>query len=317
MKSKVFLIAIAMMIFGVSNAEAQNRQGRNFGNCPYGYYTNPEDCPNQELLQELGVERNAFDKQLTPADKTRLAEIRTQLHSLQSQNWQQRQQMFDNNSNYTPTLAERQQIRVNRTKIQNLRLQADEIADNYFDAIVNILDNYRPSAVTGYGYGYGGRGYRGQGCGGNRMNGQGYGCGNRMNGQGYGSGNRMNGQGYGRGAGAGMRGICPFSPTGYLLWDTSQPWPQAAVDAADNTSINLFPNPATDNVQVFFDVENSEKILISITDRTGNPVWSGKELQADKGQFTHNISLKDFRPGVYFVRIDTGSDQWVRRLVVR
>ena len=304
MKSKVFLIAIAMMFFGVSNAEAQNRQGRNFGNCPYGY--NAGDCPNQDLLQELSVERNAFDKQLTPADKTRLAEIRTQLQSLRSQNWQQ----FNNNYNNTPTLAERQQIRVNRTKIQNLRLEADEIADNYFGEIVSILDNYRPTA----GQGYGRRGNGNQRGGGNCM---GYGPGNRMNGQGYGAGNRMNGQGYGRGGGAGMRGMGPFSPTGFLLWDTAQPWPQAAVDAADETKINLFPNPATDNVQVFFDVENSGKITISITDRNGNPVWSSKEMQADKGQFTHNISLKEFQTGVYFVKIDAGNDQWVRRLVIR
>jgi hypothetical protein len=309
MKSKVFLIAIAMMVFGLTSAEAQNRPGKNFGNCPYGYNTTPGNCPNQELLQELSAERDAFDKQLSQTDRTRLAEIRSQLQSLHNQNWQQRQQMYDNN--YTPTVAERQQMRENRTKIQGLRLEADEIADNYFDAIVGILDSYRPAASQGYG----GRG-NGKRGGGNCM-GYGNGSGNRMNGQGYGYGNRMNGQGYGRGAGAGMRGMGHFTPTGFLLWDTSQPWPQTAMDATDNTNINLFPNPATDIVQVFFDVDSDEKVIITITDRTGNQRWSSKELQAEKGRFTHNISVKGFEPGIYFVNINTGTEQWVRQLVVR
>jgi hypothetical protein len=311
MKSKVFLIAIAMMFLGAFNGEAQNRMGRNFGNCPNGYNSNQANCPNQELLQELSAERDAFDKQLSQTDRTRLAEIRTQLQSLHNQNWQKRQLMYDNN--YTPTVAERQQMRVNRTKIQGLRLEVDEMADNYFDAIVGILDNYRPAAGAGYGNNGRGNGKRG---GGNCM-GYGNGYGNRMNGQGYGSGNRMNGQGYGRGPGAGMRGIGPFTPTGFLLWDTSQSWPQTAMDAADNTNINLFPNPATDNVQVFFDVDKNEKITITITDRTGKQRWSGKDLQTEKGRFTHNISLKDFETGIYFVNIDTGTEQWVRQLVVR
>lgn len=217
--------------------------------------------------------------------------------------------MIDNNN--PPTLAERQQMRVNRTKIQDLRLEADEIADNYFDAITSILDNYRPAAVN-----YGGRGNGRQRGDGNCM---GYGNGNGRNGNGYGAGNRMNGQGqgYGRGNGAGMRGMGPFTPTGFLLWDTAQPWPQATDNATDEKAIGLFPNPATDNVQVFFDVDNAEKVTISITDRAGNPMWSSNELQASKGRFTHNINLKDFQPGVYLVIIDAGNDQWVRRLVVR
>lgn len=307
MKSKVFLIAIAMMVVGVTNTEAQNRPGKNFGNCPYGY--NQGNCPNQELLQELSAERDAFDKQLSQTDRARIAEIRTQLQSLQNLNWEQRQQMIDNNN--PPTLAERKQMRENRAKIQDLRLEADEIADNYFDAIVGILDNYRPAAGN-----YGGRGNGRQRGNGNCM---GYGPGNGRNGNGYGAGNRMNGQGqgYGRGNGAGMRGMGPFTPTGFLLWDTAQPWPQATDNATDENAIGLFPNPATDNVQVFFDVDNAEKVTISITDRAGNPMWSSNELQASKGRFTHNINLKDFQPGVYLVTIDAGNDQWVRRLVVR
>jgi hypothetical protein len=307
MKRKVFLIAMAIMMVGATTTEAQNRPGKNFGNCPYGYNITSGNCPNQELLQELSAERDAFDKHLSQTDRTRISEIRTRLQSLQNQNLELRQQMIDDNN--PPTLAQRQQMRVNRANIQDLRLEADEIADNYYDAIISILDNYR--SATGN---YGGRGISRQRGNGNCM---GYGSGNGRNGNGYGAGRPMSGQGYGRGNGAGMRGMGPFTPTGFLLWDTSQSLPQTNENNANENAIGLFPNPATDNVQVFFDIDNDQKIIISITDRAGNLIWSSNELQANEGRFTHNINLKDFQSGIYFVKIDAGSHQWVRRLVVR
>lgn len=84
----------------------------------------------------------------------------------------------------------------------------------------------------------------------------------------------------------------------------------------DNTFQNfaLYPNPNKGNFTISFNSDNSEKISVGVFDIRGRSVFN-KEYQ-NNGLFNENMQLGDLQSGVYLVKVQNGSKQLTKKIVI-
>lgn len=87
--------------------------------------------------------------------------------------------------------------------------------------------------------------------------------------------------------------------------------PNSVADPADIT-FNLFPNPATDVVQIELPSgQNLDQLVVR--DLTGRQVAQDTQLNSDRIQ----LDVAAWPSGIYFVSLEGEGGQWTERLVVR
>lgn len=80
-------------------------------------------------------------------------------------------------------------------------------------------------------------------------------------------------------------------------------------------TLKLFPNPARQLVQLQFGAKEAANVQIDILDKAGRTV-SHQNIAAKGGLNQHEITLDKFPTGVYFVRIQDGSQVTTKKLLV-
>lgn len=78
-------------------------------------------------------------------------------------------------------------------------------------------------------------------------------------------------------------------------------------------SVNVFPNPANDDLNVKF--TSVENYVVSLTDLQGRVISSKSESM--NGEATVTFNVVDLAAGSYIVKINTGSNTLVRNVVVK
>ena len=77
-----------------------------------------------------------------------------------------------------------------------------------------------------------------------------------------------------------------------------------------SSEVKVYPNPASEMVTIS-NASNSEKSSVSIYDVMGRVVkqldFKGKELQ---------LSVENFQPGIYYLKISEGKKQTTKKLIV-
>jgi len=85
---------------------------------------------------------------------------------------------------------------------------------------------------------------------------------------------------------------------------------------ADLGQLRIFPNPASDRVQLSFDLAIVGEVTVQILDVAGRPVLT--ERFADPaGTNRHEVGLGNLPKGIYAVRVVAEGQQWVEKLVLR
>lgn len=80
------------------------------------------------------------------------------------------------------------------------------------------------------------------------------------------------------------------------------------------TNVQLYPNPARDNIQLMINSNSSYNAYILITDASGKSVLSFKEiLQPGSNTFSYNIAL--LSSGLFYLRADTDSGSVVLKFI--
>ena len=98
---------------------------------------------------------------------------------------------------------------------------------------------------------------------------------------------------------AGPRSISGIDETGNLL----------------NSSLSIVPNPATEEVKISFDAENSENSLLQVIDMTGKLVLEqNKQVAPDNNTTTVNVG--SLANGYYLVKVMQGKNSATRKLVI-
>ncbi len=81
-------------------------------------------------------------------------------------------------------------------------------------------------------------------------------------------------------------------------------------------SLALYPNPATSELNIQFDGTSNEKVRISLLDMTSREVAEISNVTASGTQhITYNTS--SLAKGMYFVRIQSGSETMIKKVVIQ
>ncbi len=94
--------------------------------------------------------------------------------------------------------------------------------------------------------------------------------------------------------------------------------PSLSVDNAEATEANvsIYPNPANEESNVNFSLENTTDVQITVTDLSGKTVFTTSLNNAAKGQHTVAIPTAKLSNGVYIVNYNAGNASTAKKLVV-
>ncbi len=116
-----------------------------------------------------------------------------------------------------------------------------------------------------------------------------------------------------------LEGILPQSPGNGLIWDTSEWKSEGNIlvqlasgyeEMKSEKSINIFPNPAGDKLNVRLG-ESKRIIKLDIENFTGQTVFSGEFF--DRQEICMDINT--IQPGWYLLKIDTGKDIFMQKFI--
>ncbi len=82
-------------------------------------------------------------------------------------------------------------------------------------------------------------------------------------------------------------------------------------------ALNLFPNPATDNVQVNYTISSETNVTVSVYDVTGKMISTVSEGNASQGRHFAHINTADLAKGFYTVTVQTTYGSSTSKLIVR
>lgn len=99
------------------------------------------------------------------------------------------------------------------------------------------------------------------------------------------------------------RNFFVWNDNGLTYLDAELNWPASVQNTSVSVSdIKLFPNPATDNINISFTSENNDKATISIIDMSGRTIQY-TEAQITKGSNKLPIALNNLPTGNYTIRL--------------
>jgi Secretion system C-terminal sorting domain/Cleaved Adhesin Domain len=81
--------------------------------------------------------------------------------------------------------------------------------------------------------------------------------------------------------------------------------------------MNLFPNPASDLVQLNYNLKNSSEVAITIYDITGKVVYTENKSSMTAGRNFSMINTAKFAKGYYSVALQTNEGRGVSKLIVK
>ena len=84
----------------------------------------------------------------------------------------------------------------------------------------------------------------------------------------------------------------------------------------DADELTVFPNPVQSYTTISFKLEKSETVRLIIYDITGQLIKTVAEKQFDKGVHIQQLDATAINAGIYFLRIQTGSNIQTRKLVI-
>ncbi len=87
-------------------------------------------------------------------------------------------------------------------------------------------------------------------------------------------------------------------------------------ESKENGSIvNLYPNPATNSVNLLFNLSNAEKVNVRIYNVVGQEL-SNFEKELPAGNNSLNINLENYKQGIYFVKSTIQGKLVTKKLVI-
>ena len=80
--------------------------------------------------------------------------------------------------------------------------------------------------------------------------------------------------------------------------------------------IELFPNPASDQLNISYNLNASTKIRISILDKIGRTIIESKSESKNVGNHISTIDIKHFAKGAYLVQLQTNRSMVTKRFII-
>ncbi len=80
-------------------------------------------------------------------------------------------------------------------------------------------------------------------------------------------------------------------------------------------ALNIWPNPALNNVQISFKKDNQLPVEIRLLDISGREVIR-KKITSNGTDFNTNLNVSSFKKGLYLIEIKNGSHQSIKKLLI-
>lgn len=90
---------------------------------------------------------------------------------------------------------------------------------------------------------------------------------------------------------------------------------QTKLNNLNDDEIKIYPNPATNVISFKFSMPENSKIEISIYDIVGKEIYTHQNTVSTYN-YEHNLDIRDFNRGVYFVKIKTGYSHYMKKIVL-
>lgn len=84
----------------------------------------------------------------------------------------------------------------------------------------------------------------------------------------------------------------------------------------NSNNVVIYPNPASNNFEIGFDLLNNEQVRIDILDMTGKLLYNFNSDLLTKGSQKLKVDIKDFQAGLYIVRLKTTNGETVEKLSI-
>jgi Secretion system C-terminal sorting domain len=81
-------------------------------------------------------------------------------------------------------------------------------------------------------------------------------------------------------------------------------------------NMEIYPNPATDNITVSYDLEEDTKIKVYLTDLTGRTVSSVFDDTVKKGVYSLDFPLQNLSNGMYLLIFETEKERLTKKVVI-
>jgi hypothetical protein len=292
-RNMILMTLLSFMLTALYAQPGENRQ------CAGQHNPELRQFAVEHILPMVKEQRQLFDGVMSTEDKTEIERLRSavkELHKTRNEKWQ-----MHRNAGQRMPAEQRQEMRKMRLQMQELIDETAFIADKYQDELTPILSDLRHNITTEKdNYCPGRPAYNQE----RRM---------RRNAPKVGSG------GFGMKEGNGFHFRRILTPVGFLLFDpnTIQVKMDNLNPEKDHLKVNLFPNPASDHVQVSLMLEERQNVSLQLLDRDGNVMRIISEQTENAGMFTATIQLDNLPDGMYFVKVTAGNKTATQRMIVR
>jgi hypothetical protein len=110
-----------------------------------------------------------------------------------------------------------------------------------------------------------------------------------------------------------------LTPDAFLLWNPDEPLPffNRTNTTEQNMNLNIYPNPASGQVQFSVEPEQETTIGFRIFDKDGNEVLSVDPENTPAGLYSVTIDVSSLTNGLYIVKATSGQMSAIGRLIVK
>ncbi|MEG1555154.1 MAG: T9SS type A sorting domain-containing protein, partial [Bacteroidales bacterium] len=82
------------------------------------------------------------------------------------------------------------------------------------------------------------------------------------------------------------------------------------------SDVNIYPNPASNYVNVKFSTDQAENISLQVLDMTGKMIYS-EAINHAGGELNHQIPVANFAKGIYFLQLQTINGKTIHKFIVQ
>lgn len=93
--------------------------------------------------------------------------------------------------------------------------------------------------------------------------------------------------------------------------------PHTIADKVREDNLNVFPNPATDNINFEISLNDNANVNITIFDMQGRIIETKEYQNLPKGTTTKQINIDSYKSGIYIARMTVNNNSYTSRFVVK
>lgn len=112
----------------------------------------------------------------------------------------------------------------------------------------------------------------------------------------------------------GRHGMNGFSrPMGFLLWDGELPTPTEQVD---ELNLNIYPNPTRSESNIRYEVKKAGQVTVTLLNDQGRVIKTLTNESKTPGTYAEHVQHDGLKPGVYIYRVETASGTETGKLLI-